>query len=306
MTIEDEFGRSLLAADVFGISIKFLVDDMLNAVNKGIHGLFKPSEIHVVITVPAIWSDAAKQFMREATKKAEITKERLTMALESEVASLYCRHLHIHKPCELSNACMDKLPIGTKYIVLDAGGGTIDVTVHEIKSEHTLREVRPASGGDWGCIMVDKEFENLVERIVGEKVFEKFKQEEKEDWLDMQREFELKKRETKVNSADKIRMRFPLSLTKLYEKHSEKDSCTSLASSGYAGKINLKNDKMTIPNTVFVELFDKSVTKTISHLKSLLAEDSFKEARILLMVGGYSESLVLQHAVIEALPKFKS
>jgi hypothetical protein len=57
-----------------------------------------------------------------------------------------------------------------------------------------LREVKPASGGDWGGIMVDKEFENLLIRIVGQTVFEKFKHEEKEDWIDMQRDFESRKR----------------------------------------------------------------------------------------------------------------
>ncbi|XP_060603558.1 heat shock 70 kDa protein 12B-like isoform X1 [Ruditapes philippinarum] len=200
MTIEDEFGRPLLAADIFGMSIKFLVDDMLNNAGKGIDGIIKPSEIHLVVTVPAIWSDAAKQFMREAAEKAGICKERLTIALEPEAASLYCRHVHIHKPGELGNVSMDKLPMGTKYIVVDAGGGTIDVTVHETGSEHTLKEVKPASGGDWGGIMIDKEFENLLIRIVGQTVFEKFKHEEKEDWIDMQREFESRKRETTVDS----------------------------------------------------------------------------------------------------------
>jgi len=29
---------------------------------------FQPDEIHWVLTVPAIWNDAAKQFMREAAE----------------------------------------------------------------------------------------------------------------------------------------------------------------------------------------------------------------------------------------------
>ncbi|XP_060603566.1 heat shock 70 kDa protein 12B-like [Ruditapes philippinarum] len=218
ITINDESGRPLLAADVFGMSIKFLVDDMLNNAGKGIDG------------------------------------------------------------------------------------GTIDVTVHETGSEHTLREIRPASGGDWGSIMVDKEFENLLIHIVGRTVFEKFKHEEKEDWLDMQREFESRKRETTVDSESIVGMRIPASLIDLYNKHSQRDLCTSLASSQYAGLIELKRDKMKISNKVFVQLFDASVTKTVGHLKSVLSDGSLKDVRILLMVGGYSESPVLQRAVSEALP----
>jgi hypothetical protein len=55
------------------MSIKFLVDDMLNNAGKGIDGIIRPSEIHLVVTVPAIWSDAAKQFMREAAEKVTIS-----------------------------------------------------------------------------------------------------------------------------------------------------------------------------------------------------------------------------------------
>ncbi|XP_060603557.1 heat shock 70 kDa protein 12B-like [Ruditapes philippinarum] len=302
MTIEGEFGRPLLAADIFGMSVKFLVDDMLNNASKAINGIIKPSEIHLVLTVPAIWSDSAKQFMREAAEKAGICKEQLTIALEPEAASLYCRHVHIHKPGELGNVSMDKLPMGTKYIVVDAGGGTIDITVHETGSEPTLREVKPASGGDWGGIMVDKEFENLLIRIVGQTVFEKFKHEEKEDWIDMQRDFESRKRETIVDSEGKIGMRIPAALIDLYNQDSQLDLCTSLVSSQYAGLIELKRDKMKISNKVFVKLFDASVTKTVGHLKSVLSDRSLKDVRVLLMVGGYSESPVLQHAITEALP----
>ncbi|XP_060556289.1 heat shock 70 kDa protein 12A-like [Ruditapes philippinarum] len=156
---------------------------------------------------------------------------------------------------------MSKLPKGTKYIVLDAGGGTMDVTVHEAGRDNTLREVKAASGGDWGGIIVDKEFENLLTRMVGQYVFEQFKLKEKEDWLDMQREIESKKRKPNMDSAGKLGMRFPVSLNDLYNKHSQNDISTSLASSPYAGLIELKRDKMKISNKVFVDLFEISVTK---------------------------------------------
>jgi hypothetical protein len=42
---------------------------MLKNANNGIDGIIKPWEIYLVVTVPAIWSDAAKQFMREAAEK---------------------------------------------------------------------------------------------------------------------------------------------------------------------------------------------------------------------------------------------
>ncbi|XP_060591654.1 heat shock 70 kDa protein 12B-like [Ruditapes philippinarum] len=302
MTIEDELGRSLLAADVFGMSIKFLVEDMLKHACKGIEGLIESFEIHLVITVPALWSDAAKQFMYEAAEQAGICKEQLTIALEPEATSLYCRHVHINKPGDIGDDSIGTLPNGTKYIVINAGGGTIDLTVHEAGSEHTLREVKPVSGGEWGGTMVNTEFENLLIRLVGRTVFEKFKDEEKEDWLEMQREFEFRKRETNVDSEGKISMRIPTSLTDLYNNHTQLDLRTSLEFSEYAGDIELKRGKMKISNEVFANMFESSVTKIVDYLTSLLFDGLLKEMRVLLMVGGYSESRVLHRAVTEALP----
>lgn len=52
-----------------------------------------------VITVPAIWRQQAKQFMREAAYQAGIgcreTPDQVLIALEPEAASVYCRKLKL-------------------------------------------------------------------------------------------------------------------------------------------------------------------------------------------------------------------
>ena len=53
------------AIKVFSESIKYLKDQLLEALAKKATTMTL-EDIHWVLTVPAIWSDAAKQFMREA------------------------------------------------------------------------------------------------------------------------------------------------------------------------------------------------------------------------------------------------
>ena len=65
ITIEDSLNRSLPAMRVFSLTIGYLVEDMVAVVKERVAGT-KPSEIHWVLTVPAIWTDSAKQFMTEA------------------------------------------------------------------------------------------------------------------------------------------------------------------------------------------------------------------------------------------------
>jgi hypothetical protein len=43
--------------------------------------------------------------------------------------------------------------LGTRYMVVDCGGGTVDITVHELSEYHgTLRELHKATGGPWGSM----------------------------------------------------------------------------------------------------------------------------------------------------------
>jgi molecular chaperone DnaK (HSP70) len=66
MTIEDEMGKSMNALNVFAMAIEFLVGDMMKSVKDRLTSAIEKDEVHWVLTVPAIWTDAAKQFMREA------------------------------------------------------------------------------------------------------------------------------------------------------------------------------------------------------------------------------------------------
>lgn len=68
MVLEDIRGKSVPAIEVFGLSIKALVTHLTDILDKQGTGMDK-SEIQWVLTVPAIWTDAAKQFMRKSAVK---------------------------------------------------------------------------------------------------------------------------------------------------------------------------------------------------------------------------------------------
>ena len=41
---------------------------------------------------------------------------------------------------------------GTKYMLVDCGGGTVDITVHEMESHGRLKELYKATGGPYGSV----------------------------------------------------------------------------------------------------------------------------------------------------------
>lgn len=71
--------------------------------------------IRYVLTIPAIWSDKAKDLTRKAATRVGIPKSDLTMISEPEAAALYCSTL-----CHETD-----LKDGDHFLVCDAGGGTV-------------------------------------------------------------------------------------------------------------------------------------------------------------------------------------
>lgn len=68
MTIEDVRGYVMPAIDVFAAGIKALKEHMMGHIEKQKIKI-KESEIKWVLTVPAMWTDQAKEFMRESAEK---------------------------------------------------------------------------------------------------------------------------------------------------------------------------------------------------------------------------------------------
>lgn len=77
-------------------------------------------QISYVVTVPAIWSDKAKDLTRQAAVRAGIDQSKLMLITEPEAAALYCATLC--KEADLNE--------GDRFVVCDAGGGTVVDPIH--------------------------------------------------------------------------------------------------------------------------------------------------------------------------------
>ncbi|XP_060572365.1 heat shock 70 kDa protein 12B-like, partial [Ruditapes philippinarum] len=292
-TLEDETGKKLPAMRVFSLFIDFLRKDVLEILSKHIDESFFASDIHWVLTVPAIWNDAAKQFMREAAQQAGIPGKNLSLCLEPEAASIYCRHLAV----SMCTTLISPFSPGTKYLVLDAGGGTVDITVHEVTHNGNLKELYKASGGAWGGTKVDEAFEEFLSRIVGPEVISKFKSECYDDYIHLFCEFESSKRQFFQSTRSAVTMRIPISLYDLCNVFKKTNVRELIRQSRFESKVRLFGGKLRIDCDVFNEFFEPTVRKIISHVENILTESSVDGCAAILMVGGFSGSLVLQENV---------
>lgn len=181
-------------------------------------------------------------------------------------------------------------------------GGTVDITVHEIQSGENIKELQKASGGDWGGTKVDDAFEAFMGKVFGEDSYQKFKEEDVEDYIDLLRDFEIKKRKISINQQDDlVTMHFPASLGEVLKETKHMDANMVVAKSTYADKVFIAKDKMRVKTSLLVDLFQEQCDSITKHVTKLLNTPELSGCTTIVMVGGFSESPVLQEKVKEAL-----
>ncbi|XP_063415843.1 heat shock 70 kDa protein 12A-like [Mytilus trossulus] len=293
LKIKDVLGKELEALKVFQCAIQFLKDHFFKSISDKIRGI-QENQIGYVLTVPAIWEDSAKQFMREAATMAGIKSGQLSIALEPEAAYFYCQNLKIDR---LEKAFAQRVKAGMKYMVVDLGGGTADITVHQ-RYGSGVKEVVPASGGPWGGKSIDEAFSTLLSRIVGPKVMEELRKTELEDFIDLFREFETKKRSIRVNQTNKVLVTLPVTLIDLVKSHRGTME-TALKQSGYGDTVTYSKQRIHIMPDAFRDLFKPTIRALVEHLEAMLCQIELRDLKTIVMVGGFSECELVQDKVME-------
>ncbi|ORY96856.1 hypothetical protein BCR43DRAFT_458719 [Syncephalastrum racemosum] len=153
-------------ADYLRLFHEFVTDELRKSC------VYTQDQYRYCLTVPAIWSDRAKAAMREAMLAAGILQpddppERLVLVSEPEAAAMYCE-----RQCNSWD-----LGVGDKFMIVDAGGGTVDLIVYQIAcdntgSDRTLKELTRGHGGTCGSAYIDSNLRQLLYRKLGDCVNE--------------------------------------------------------------------------------------------------------------------------------------
>ncbi|KAK8003207.1 hypothetical protein PG989_002926 [Apiospora arundinis] len=129
-----------------------------------LQGYIERSAIQFVLTVPAVWSDLAKQKTLQAFEKVPSMSGigGVTLVSEPEAAATYALHTMVQEASPLK--------AGQSFIVLDAGGGTADLITYTIVDLHPVLQVREAAKGSGdlcGGAFVDEAFKAHLQATLG-------------------------------------------------------------------------------------------------------------------------------------------
>ncbi len=129
------------------------------ALQKTLGEVFNREErnIRYYLTVPAIWNDAGKAATRAAAIQAGFLRDendnRLTLVSEPEAAALFC-----------SKTGLLNLKVHDAVLIVDCGGGTVDLIAYEVEDENpfTVAECTAGSGDSCGSTALNRNFSNIL------------------------------------------------------------------------------------------------------------------------------------------------
>ena len=189
---------------------------------------------------------------------------------------------------------------GTRYIVVDCGGGTVDLTVHEMETSGTLKELYKASGGAWGAIGVDREFENLLVKIFGIDFFVSFKNTKPAGLVDLMIAFEAKKRTANPSKATPLNISLPFSFIEHYQKLKGHNVETAIKKFGNKDIRWSSQGMLRLSPAAMHALFEPVTRDIVRHIAELLRKPELDRVKFLFLVGGFAESPLLQNEIRRA------
>ena len=242
---------------------------------------------------------------------SESNADHLTLALEPECAALYSQTI---TEVDVANAANKDFPQPKgAYMVLDIGGGTVDITAQIKRDDGSFEVINVPSGNDWGGTKVNKQFSKLFQEIVNDENFEKFlssgDHEKRQIILNelVYREFELQKvtfgdSYDKFDHNDEIGIIIPRSIVDFYGSETIEKGAKKFSGIEYVDD----SDCLYIESTVVEQ---RLFIPVLEHISScvMIAIDSTTQVHgdidTYYFVGGFGGSKYLYQYLCDAITK---
>ncbi|WAR02232.1 HS12B-like protein [Mya arenaria] len=288
--IEDADGRRDPLEEIMTLFIQALREDFLKRLKKREITL-EDEQILWVVTVPAIWSEKAKKFMRDAAEKSGIGKRNLLLASEPEAAAIYCLNLPSEQKSAMHNAFMP----GHRFLTVDLGGGTADLSAVEVLGDGSLKELCNVQGQLVGGQNVNEAFlQSCSENFEGDVWKKCFMDANPLDLLEMEHDFE--KMKVAIGSEDPVDelITVPLPETVMEGITTKSIKLSPKQDKGFEAKCN----KLQFRSKYIRDsLFKQTCHLIFDAVDRVLQKRESSGIQAVVLVGGFAESSIVQENV---------
>ncbi|MFJ5712840.1 Hsp70 family protein [Streptomyces sp. NPDC093105] len=283
--------RDLRTAELLTMLLRQVVQTMLQQITAS---GYDEDDIRWVITVPACFSDYQKAIYRDVIKNAGLPGEdgRVLLSLEPEAAAHYAR-VSGTRPGGSGPALMAP---GARFMVVDCGGGTIDITAYQNDEDGKMIEIGRSLGDRLGSDFLNRrvESEYLVEGF-GKAVMDDIRESCPDALLHMIDQWERAKVAVRLDQEDDLNLLIPTAIDR------------KLGAAGrrrLARRQNKVDDAIVLTPAQLHALFDTVVPGTLDLIEAQLTEMEATQSdsdtpNVIVLAGGFSNSPYLQQAIRE-------
>jgi hypothetical protein len=267
---------------------------------------FPARQIRWCITVPAIWSQADRDFTRAAAIRAGFPDDdaRLLMIAEPEAAAIYCRSqlaVLAEAASHLSTADLEK----ARFMVVDGGGGTVDITSYRSMPAKTggfrLAELGKVTGGKLGSEYVNHAFlVDLLEKRFGPDVLAAIARQAPRELARMEEAWESAKVRLGVRTdqdgepriSRDITIDIPAKIWAMLPADRQREQEAACDGEPYQIVVS-SSEAQALLDTVVAPALEKIADQ----LAEMRANSGHSGGELLLLVGGFARSEYLRAAV---------
>ena len=240
----------------------------------------------------------------------ETNPDKLMLALEPEAAAIHCQTLSLRN---LAYQSLMNVPLQSyRYVVINIGGGTVDVTVHRHDQGKGVRVITPPTGNTCGGTIVNKEFSKFLQKIVEDKPDfarfmdsgNKFKQMAVLNKL-FSIDFELQKEyfgDSHASGCDE-----PLTvddlvikLPKMFIKFYGTDKIQAGIAALNDDRVELEDDMIFITRSKFASFFEPAIQGILAYIEDVLIELK-EEVDTVYLVGEFGGSKYTSKKIASAI-----
>ena len=174
------------------------------------------------------------------------------------------------------------------------------MTVHEKQDDGSIKRIHKVTGRPHGGMRVNYQFQSLLDEIFGDQMLYDYRAQFPSDWLMLMSDFEAKKRRTRALEKKETRIRLPLSFVSFV------NDCRSAAMKRYgSGEVRILNDEyLCLSARVMVKLFEPVLEAMKDHLRVLLSSPQLSKVKVMLLVGGFADSSLLQDKIKKEFTRY--
>ncbi|XP_045204830.1 heat shock 70 kDa protein 12A-like [Mercenaria mercenaria] len=293
--ILEEGGKSINGISLFTVVLKFLkvhcFSSLEDSARYGTSEMLAKYTLRYVITVPTKWDNASRDCMKSAAKKAGLNP--CFIYTESEATRRYCQLIPL-RPNSESPFYVQKPQ--SRHMIVNLGGSGIDTAVQDIMEDGTVKEFSKNVGNASGGTRVDADFLKFLSSLFGNEFMDLYSKKHKVDFLELQYEFEVRKRRFSLESDQGTSLELPNSMIKMYTTKYKQSLQYMIDDTDFVGRVLSQDEYLILDKTVMKDIFGPAVKSTVGYLTNLSRDPETKQCDVIILVGGFSESPVVTGA----------